>query len=81
MSNQFSTAYIAETFGQGSPLYQILMTQNLVPGEQPSYEVCKLLYVAHPLGKKIVDAPINKAMTKRREIVVTEQLTEKVVKR
>lgn len=80
MSDQFSTAYIAESFGQGSPLYQILMAQNLVPGESPSYEVCKLLYVAHPLGKKIVDAPISRAMVKRREIVVTEQLNEKVVK-
>ena len=81
MANELTTAYVAETFGSGSPLYQILMTQNLVPGEQPSYEVCKLLYIAHPLGKKIVDSPIAKAMSKRREIVVTDQLTEKVVTR
>ena len=58
---------------ENTPLYNILMTNSLVPGEQPSYMVCKDLYLYHPLGKKIIDAPISRAMNKRREIVVLEQ--------
>lgn len=58
---------------QGSPLYDIMMCQNIVPGEQPSYMVCKEIYLSHPLGKKIIDSPIARAMNKRREIVVLEQ--------
>ena len=42
---------------QGSPLYDIMMCQNIIPGEQPSYAVCKEIYVAHPLAKKIIDSP------------------------
>lgn len=57
----------------GSPLYNIMLAQNIVPGEQPSYMVCKEIYTSHPLGKKIIDAPIARAMNKRREIVVLEQ--------
>jgi len=76
-----STSFISDTFGDGSPLYQILNAQQLVPGEEPSYQVCKLLYVYHPLGKKIVDAPISKAMGKRRDIIITEDISERLVKR
>lgn len=57
------------------------MTQELVPGSQPSYEVCKDLYLYHPLGKKIVDAPVSKAMNKRRDILVTDDISEQVAKR
>ena len=57
---------------QGSPLYDIMMAQSIAPGEQPSYMVAKEIYISHPLGKKIIDAPISRAMNKRREIVVLE---------
>ena len=60
------------SLSEGSPLYNIMMCQSIVPGEQPSYMVCKELYTAHPLGKKIIDAPVARAMNKRREIVVLE---------
>lgn len=68
-------AVVSMTSGidQGSPLYDIMMAQSIVPGEQPSYMVAKEIYVSHPLGKKIIDSPIARAMNKRREIVVLEQ--------
>jgi len=65
-------AVLGGGISQESPFYQILMQNALTPGDSPSYEVCKLLYVYHPLGKKIVDAPIALAMSKRREIVIKE---------
>lgn len=78
---ELSTSFVSDTFGNGSPLYQILNAQQLVPGEEPSYQICKLLYLYHPLGKKIVDAPISKAMGKRRDIIITEDISERLVKR
>jgi len=56
----------------GSPLWNIMQAQNIEPGSTPSYELCKLIYVSHPLGKRIIDAPIARAMYKRREIIVAE---------
>lgn len=75
------TAIISENLSESSPLYRILMAQELVPGSQPSYEICKDLYLFHPLGKKIVDAPVNKSMQKKRDILVTDDISEEVVRR
>jgi len=63
---------VAGALNEGSPLYNIMMAQDIVPGEQPSYMVCKEIYTSHPLGKKIIDSPISRAMNKRREIIVLE---------
>ena len=68
-----SIEVISSGVEENTPLYNILMTKTLVPGQTPSYEICKDLYLYHPLGKKIIDAPISRAMNKRREIVVLEQ--------
>ena len=56
--------------GLGSQLMQILLADDIVPGSDPSYQTCKILYAYHPLGGKIVDAPIDKAMTDRRVIAI-----------
>lgn len=58
---------------EGSPLYDIMMARDIIPGEQPGYMTCKTLYTSHPLAKKIIDAPVARAMNKRREIIVLEQ--------
>lgn len=57
---------------EGSPLWQIMQASQIQPGSDPSYELCKLIYTNHPLGKRIVDSPIARAMYKPREIIVTE---------
>lgn len=66
------SAIVMNGWTQDSPLYQMMLCQDIVPGQQPSYEMCKLIYTLHPLGKKIVDAPIARSMAKRREIVVLD---------
>ncbi|MFM0261566.1 hypothetical protein [Paraburkholderia sediminicola] len=49
-----------------SPLINIL--ENAVPGEEPSYELCKLLYTTHPLGAKIIETPLQMVFSQERSI-------------
>lgn len=44
------------------------LLEGVVPGDQPSYELCRLLYVAHPIGSKIVEAPIQLVFSQSRTI-------------
>jgi hypothetical protein len=64
----------AATIGVGasipSSLMQILMADDIVPGSMPSYEMAKELYVAHPLGAKMVESPIEEAQSQEREIKI-----------
>jgi hypothetical protein len=53
-----------------SSLMQILMADDIVPGAMPSYEMAKELYVAHPLGAKMAEAPIEEAQSQEREIKI-----------
>lgn len=54
-----------------SQLMQILECDELQPGSDASYELCKLIYAYHPIGKKMVDFPVEMAMYKPREITIT----------
>lgn len=54
----------------GSNLVSILNAEDIVPGANASYQLCKLLYLYHPLGAKIVEAPIRLAQSQPREITV-----------
>lgn len=56
-----------EGTGIGNALTSIMEAQDIQPGDEPSYFTCKTLYTAHPLGKKLVDAPIELAQSKPRE--------------
>lgn len=53
-----------------SPLLSILQAEDLQPGMDASYELCKLLYAYHPLGKKMVDFPVDMAMYKPRTLTI-----------
>lgn len=53
-----------------SSLMQILMADDIVPGAMPSYEMAKELYVSHPLGAKMAEAPIEEAQSQEREIKI-----------
>jgi hypothetical protein len=65
---------MAEITVQGSALssnlMNLLMADDIQPGDSPSYELCKQVYAYHPLGSKIVDQPIKIAMSQKRKIVV-----------
>lgn len=54
--------------GTGTQLNAMLMGDDIVPGAAPSYELCKLLYSYHPLGKKMVDKPITMAQSQERKL-------------
>ena len=64
----------------GNALTELLMSPDLQPGDQPSYQVCKTILAYHPLGAKIVDSPLTLAQSQRRQIAVPkgpeERLTE-----
>lgn len=53
-----------------NPLMQILEADNIQPGYDASYELCKLIYAYHPIGKKMVDFPVEMAMYKPRNITI-----------
>jgi len=72
-----ATAEITQLDGPGpeeewrnSALMRILMADDIVPGSNPSYELCKEIYLAHPLGAKMAEAPIKMAQEQPREITV-----------
>ncbi len=68
------------SIGQGlsTSLMQILQAEDIVPGSAPSYETCKALYIYHPLGSKMADAPINMAQSQKREIQIPDAPPELV---
>lgn len=54
----------------GSQLQAIMLSDEIVPGAQASYETCKQLYLYHPFGEKIVDSPLKMAQCASRRITV-----------
>jgi hypothetical protein len=54
----------------GSVLLRLLSAEDIVPGSPASYQLCKEIYIAHPLGAKMAEAPINMAQSQQREITI-----------
>jgi hypothetical protein len=61
-----------------SSLVELLTAPDIVPGQAPSYQLCKTIYASHPLGGKIVDQPIKLAMSRRRTISIPNSPEERV---
>ena len=51
-------------------LSQIIEGGGIEPGSPAGYELCKLIYLYHPLGGKMVDRPIKLAMSESRTVRV-----------
>jgi Protein of unknown function (DUF1073) len=70
----FSEVALAGGLGSGSnsPLMQILMAEDIQPGDEPSYQLCKTILVAHPLGAKMTEGPITLAQSQEREITIQD---------
>lgn len=64
----------------GTALEQLLLADDIQPGSAPSYQLCKLIYSFHPLGAKMVDAPIAMAQSQQRDIVIADSPEEDVRK-
>jgi hypothetical protein len=56
----------------GSSLENILCAEDIVPGAGPSYQLCKEIFLFHPLGQKLTEAPIKFAQAFPREITVAD---------
>src|SRR5262252_7564060 len=55
----------------GPALMRILTADDILPGAEPSYQLCKLIYLYHPLGAKMAEAPINLAQSQQRDINIS----------
>lgn len=51
-------------------LAQMLEGDDIEPGSDASYGLCKLIYLYHPLGAKMVDRPVKMAMYEPRVVQV-----------
>lgn len=63
-----------------SGLTDILGADQIVPGSQPSYQLCKQLWALHPLAGKIVEKPISLALGQKRKINVPCAIEDRLVK-
>jgi len=63
----------------GNSLSHLLMSDDIEPGSEPSYQLCKTIYTFHPMGAKMVEAPVTVAMSQRREVSIPSS-PEDVVK-
>lgn len=62
----------------GNQLTDVLMAEDIEPGNDPSYQLCKTLYLYHPLGAKMAEGPIKMAQSQKREIVVSKSPMDRV---
>jgi hypothetical protein len=62
----------------GNALEELLNAPEIVPGDAPSYELCKTIWIYHPLGNKMVQSPIEMAQSQEREVSVPGPAEERV---
>jgi hypothetical protein len=70
---------IITTSGLGTELRTLLESDELRPGDAVSYQMCKSIYIGHPLGAKMAEAPIRLAQSQEREINIPDSPEEEVV--
>jgi hypothetical protein len=55
----------------GNSLESFLCCDEIVPGAEPSYQICKTILLYHPLGQKLAESPIRYAQAQDREITIS----------
>lgn len=75
-----STITIGGSSSLTSGLQYILDADDVVPGAPINYDLCKALWMLHPLGAKIVEKPIAIAQSNGRKINVPGIAEEDIVK-
>ena len=60
----------------GGELMSLLSSENIQPGSQAGYELCKQIWTYHPLGGKLVEKPVKLALSKPRTITIDAQPKE-----
>jgi hypothetical protein len=56
--------------GLGNAFQDLLLADDIVPGDSASYALCKQIYLYHPHGSKIIDRPLVLATSKSRNLTV-----------
>jgi len=62
----------------GTPLQDLLLADHIAPGSEPSYQLCKTVYLYHPLGAKIAETPVKLAQSQQRLVTIQNGPEEKV---
>jgi hypothetical protein len=62
----------------GNSLEEIFLKGDIVPGDAISYNICKTIFLYHPLGFKMVCGPLQLAMAEGRTISVPDSPGERV---
>lgn len=62
----------------GTDLQTLLMADDIQPGSEASYQVCKIVYTQHPLGKKMADTPVYLAQSQPRALSIENAPEERV---
>jgi hypothetical protein len=62
-----------------SQLMALLNAESIEPGDEAGYQLCKQLWVYHPLASKIIEKPVRLALSKKRTIIVDCPLKERVI--
>jgi len=63
-------AVLTPTTPFGTQLANLMLADDLQPGVDAAYQTCKLLYLYHPLGRKMAESPVALAQSQEREIAV-----------
>lgn len=66
------SSFTFEPTALGTPLMQILAYDAIEPGTPASYQACKEIFLYHPLGRKMAEAPVAMAQCQRRTITVKD---------
>lgn len=61
-----------EICGSSTELGRLLECDDIQPGQAAGYQLCKTIYLYHPLGGKLVDQPVNMAMSDKRTVHVAD---------
>ncbi|WP_329909954.1 anti-CBASS protein Acb1 family protein [Serratia quinivorans] len=62
-----------------SQLADFLMGEDIQPGSEAGYKMCKIIWEYHPLGGKMVEKPIEMAMFKPRIYNVSDDAEDRIV--
>lgn len=63
----------------GTQLATLLGAPDMEPGQEPTYQICKVIYLYHPLGAKMAEAPVAMAQSQKRTISVPGSPGERCV--
>lgn len=63
---------------RSTALSRLMEGEDLEPGSAAGYDLCKLIYLYHPLGGKMVDRPIKMAMNESRTVHVPGPLEQQL---